>query len=152
MSKWVRNWFSNMLLFDEPLIHEGIVYNSVENFYQAMKVSDRTLREAISSKSPHESKSCFRNEPYKSSIRDSWNMTEKLRVMEFALRHKFKEGTSWYAKLIETGDEDIVEFNNWGDTFWGVDSDTGIGQNRLGKLLMKIRGEYIKSKLEKFYE
>lgn len=31
----------------------------------------------------------------------------------------------------------IIEVNNWGDTYWGVCN--GIGDNHLGKILMKIR-------------
>ena len=29
--------------------------------------------------------------------------------------------------------------NNWGDLIWGVDIETGEGQNLLGKLIMEFR-------------
>ena len=46
-------------------------------------------------------------------------------------------------KLIDTGDIELVEVNSWGDTFYGVCN--GVGENHLGKLLMKIRKELVTS-------
>lgn len=43
------------------------------------------------------------------------------------------------AKLLETGDAELVESNWWHDYFWGVCN--GRGENHLGKILMKIRAE-----------
>ena len=40
-------------------------------------------------------------------------------------------------KLQETGDKELVEGNNWGDTLWGVSE--GKGRNILGVILMEIR-------------
>ena len=33
-----RNWFSNMLPMDEPLVYQGMRFATVEHFYQAMKL------------------------------------------------------------------------------------------------------------------
>jgi predicted NAD-dependent protein-ADP-ribosyltransferase YbiA (DUF1768 family) len=41
--------------------------------------------------------------------------------------------------LLETGDAELIEGNDWGDTFWGVCG--GKGNNFLGKLLMEVRKE-----------
>lgn len=41
-----------------------------------------------------------------------------------------------------TGDAELIEGNNWGDTFWGVCN--GRGENMLGKLLMEIR-DYLRA-------
>ena len=35
----------------------------------------------------------------------------------------------------------LEEGNTWHDTCWGVDAKTGEGQNHLGRILMKVRGE-----------
>lgn len=43
------------------------------------------------------------------------------------------------AKLQETGDAELIEGNYWGDRFWGVCD--GVGENHLGKLLMRVRSE-----------
>ena len=41
--------------------------------------------------------------------------------------------------LLSTNELEIEEGNVWGDTYWGV--CRGIGANRLGKILMKVRQE-----------
>jgi hypothetical protein len=41
--------------------------------------------------------------------------------------------------LQETQNKYLEETNHWNDTFWGVCN--GIGENRLGKILMEIRKE-----------
>ena len=43
--------------------------------------------------------------------------------------------------LLETGNEYIQEGNWWNDTFWGFCLKTNTGENKLGKLIMKIRNE-----------
>src|SRR5690606_37875392 len=63
----------------------------------------------------------------------------KVEVMERLLRQKFAPGTELARKLVATGDAQLIEYNTWGDTFWGVCD--GTGQNWLGRLLMKIREE-----------
>lgn len=39
--------------------------------------------------------------------------------------------------LKATGEQQIIEGNTWGDTYWGTCND--VGHNHLGKILMKIR-------------
>jgi len=46
-------------------------------------------------------------------------------------------------QLLATGDAELVEGNTWGDTYWGVDSRSGKGENMLGKILMETR-EFLK--------
>ena len=41
--------------------------------------------------------------------------------------------------LLDTGDKFIEETNWWKDQFWGVYN--GVGENNLGKILMRIREE-----------
>lgn len=36
-------------------------------------------------------------------------------------------------------DEHLEEGNTWGDTIWGTVD--GVGENRLGKILMRVRDE-----------
>lgn len=144
---WHKNWFSNMLPFDEPLIYEGISYPAVENFYQAMKLPrDRQdLRAEIAGMTPQKSKTNIRKEKY--TWDSAWNKEKSLKVMEFALRHKFFPGTSWHSRLMATGIEEIVEWNNWGDRFWGKELSDKKGENYLGLLLEHIREEYRETKV-----
>lgn len=117
-------------------------YKTVENFYQAMKLpKNRTdLREEIAAMNPYEAKKIIRDKT-KYKWREDWTQEESLKVMNFILKVKFLPHTSWAKKLIETGQEEIVEWNNWGDVFWGKDIKTKKGENHLGKLLMEIRKE-----------
>lgn len=39
--------------------------------------------------------------------------------------------------LATSGNEELVEGNNWNDTYWGVCK--GVGENHLGKILIRIR-------------
>ena len=137
---WTKNWFSNFEPMDAPFIHQDIHYWTAENFFQAMKTEQEDLntRRVIARVTPSEAKKMGR----KVKLRKDYNWDEiKFLVMEDILRFKFMEGTSWYYKLIATGSEEIVEWNNWNDRIWGKTYD-GIGENHLGKILMKIREEY----------
>lgn len=139
-NKYVRNWFSNMLPFEAPLIYQGIEYKTSENFYQAMKLpkSRPDLRSEIASMSPFDAKKNIRIKG-KYLWDSNWNREKSLKVMEYALNWKFQPSTDWFRKLRLTEDWELVEWNNWGDLFWGKDLETGEGHNYLGKILMNIR-------------
>ena len=62
----------------------------------------------------------------------------KEKVMEKALRAKWSLPV-WKKLLLNTGDTEIVEWNNWNDKYWGATIKDGKGHNKLGLLLMKIR-------------
>jgi predicted NAD-dependent protein-ADP-ribosyltransferase YbiA (DUF1768 family) len=60
--------------------------------------------------------------------------------MRYWVREKFTRNPDIASLLVATGDEELVEGNNWGDTFWGVcppGSDNG--QNWLGRILTDQR-------------
>ena len=42
-------------------------------------------------------------------------------------------------KLLSSGSVHLIEGNDWNDREWGVCN--GEGKNKLGKILMRIRGE-----------
>jgi ribA/ribD-fused uncharacterized protein len=69
----------------------------------------------------------------------NWD-TERLHVMYEVVKAKFICNPPLRLKLFKI-DEDIVEGNDWGDVFWGVDIKTGKGENHLGKILMRVRDE-----------
>ena len=139
MSKeFIKNWFSNMLPFDSPLVVDGISYPAVENYYQAMKLHENDFegRKLLASVSPRKSKTLVREMKQR-----ELSVSEKIKFMRFAIEHKYSNNTSWGKKLLETGDEQIIEYNNWGDVFWGFDVEKGEGKNLLGLLLMARRSE-----------
>ena len=65
----------------------------------------------------------------------------KIDIMRQVLKSKFTQNPELKAKLIATGDAELIEGNNWNDRFWGV--CRGVGQNHLGKLLMEVRAELV---------
>lgn len=130
--KWVDNWFSNMALSDLEI--DGRIYPSVENYYQSQKTIKLNEQIQFLECTPSESKKLGR----KISLREDWEEIKE-KVMEKALMTKFSK-PEWKEQLLATGDQEIVEWNNWGDQIWGKTLD-GVGENKLGKLLMKIREE-----------
>ena len=63
----------------------------------------------------------------------------KTAVIRRVVEAKFRQNPQLARQLLATGDAQLVEENDWGDTFWGVCH--GRGQNRLGKILMAVRDE-----------
>lgn len=126
-------WLSNFYLSN--IYVSGMVFPSVENAYQALKEIDRKKRSLYQGISPGEAKKLGR----KAKMRNNWDKI-KVQVMEELVRQKFKD-IELRNKLISTGDSYLIEGNWWGDTFWG--QCNGVGENNLGKILMKIRKELI---------
>ena len=113
---------------------EKLTFPSTEHYFQAMKTLDMIERISISqAATPGKSKRMGRSV----TLRPDWEDI-KLSVMETALRQKFAD-PELAEKLKATGNEELVEGNWWHDTYWGVCE--GVGENNLGKLLMKIRSE-----------
>ena len=115
--------------------YEGVMYPTSEHAYQAAKTLDPAEREKIKNAlTPGLAKKLGR----KVTIREDWDVW-KLGVMTAIVIDKFTRHHDLKRKLLETGDADLVEGNNWGDRYWGVD---GTGQNKLGQLLMAIREDF----------
>lgn len=70
-------------------------------------------------------------------LRKDWELVKDLVMFELVLK-KFKDNEGLGQALLETGDELIEEGNTWGDTYWGTVN--GEGKNKLGKILMAVRG------------
>lgn len=130
-------WLSNYA--DCKITIKGIEYQSVENAYMACKNSSPEWKEFCRTKSAAEAK----RESKKILLRDNWDEV-KLDVMLYCLRQKFAQ-EPYRTKLIETGQQNIIEGNYWNDTYWGVDlkQDPNWGENHLGRIIMKIRQEII---------
>ena len=114
---------------------DDILYPTVEHAYQAAKTEDRYKKMLIKQmSSPAEAKKYGRE---LDDIRNDWKFIREEIMYELCLT-KFRIGTL-RTKLINTGNLELIEGNNWGDRYWGVCK--GKGQNKLGKMLMKIRDE-----------
>ena len=71
-------------------------------------------------------------------LRQDWESV-KDDVMYQVCSAKFRQNEDLAKRLVETGEAVLIEGNTWGDRVWGTVD--GIGENRLGKILMKIRSE-----------
>lgn len=122
-------------------IEEGIRVASAENAYQAMKFDDESLREQVyAAPNGYEAKKLAdRLVSEGAHVREDWEES-KLDIMRNIVERKFVAGSRMAKMLLRTEDEELVEGNNWGDTYWGV-SPVGShnGQNWLGRLLMDRR-------------
>ena len=117
-----------------PFIHEGIEYPTNEHFFQAMKTLDPKERMWIASA---ETPGIAKRRGRSCTLRSDWEAVKE-QVMLTGLRSKFNQPTL-RTMLLMTGDQELVEGNWWGDTYWGVCN--GVGRNRLGVLLMQVRDE-----------
>ena len=112
--------------------YQGLTYPSVEHAYQASKSIETFERWAVlTSRTPGLAKKIGRT----LNIRSNWEEI-KLGIMEELLLIKFSQEPC-KTMLLNTGEEEIIENNYWGDTYWGTCK--GVGSNHLGKLLMKTR-------------
>lgn len=117
-------------------------YKTNEHFFQAMKVKDQRERQRIiDAKTPSEAKKIGR----KVNLRNDWEDI-KVNVMKKGLLMKFNSNPAIRRKLLSTGDAELIEGNNWGDTFWG--KVNGEGKNMLGKCLMELRQYYREEGIE----
>lgn len=114
------------------VVYANIEYPSVEHAFQAAKTLDVEARKAFTQCNAGEAKRLGRTV----TMRNDWDAI-KISVMQILLEQKFQKGTLLAAKLIATGDVQLIEGNYWNDRFWGVCK--GIGRNNLGKLLMEVR-------------
>ena len=125
--RFLSNFYQSQL--KSPI--DGLVYGSVEAAYQAAKTDNLEIKKEFQSAMPGEAKKYGRT----IAIRADWDDV-KVDVMHQICREKFKNARL-KEKLIATGDSHLEETNIWGDFFWGVCD--GVGENNLGKILMKIR-------------
>ena len=116
------------------LMYQGRKYTCVENFFQAMKCENIEDMVKFKGLNGAESKRLGR----RIKMRSDWNKI-RVDVMYLALKLKFSQNEDLRIKLKGTIGYELIEGNNHGDTFWGVCN--GVGENMLGKLLMKVRSE-----------
>jgi ribA/ribD-fused uncharacterized protein len=117
----------------------GLVFPTTEHAFVAAKVPLQALRPVIQAlPTPGEAKKYL--ERHGLTARVDW-LEVRLAVMNDLVRQKFLDHPRMSALLLTTGDEELIEGNDWGDVFWGVDFRTGEGQNHLGRILMAVRNE-----------
>lgn len=126
--RWLSNfWYAEVAM-------SGQFYPTVEHAFQAAKTTNLEERLQIrNAPSPGAAKKMGRHV----TLRPNW-VQMKVTAMKTLVNDKFTRHPSLAAKLIATGDEELVEGNAWGDRFWGQ-SPVGTGRNQLGIILMQVR-------------
>lgn len=117
------------------VVWAGCTAPTVEHAFQGAKSDDPEERTwVLAAPTPAAAKKRGR----KVRLRGDW-ASVRLPIMEELLRLKFAPGSDLATRLIATGTAELTEGNTWNDRFWGV--CRGVGENHLGRLLMKIREE-----------
>jgi N-glycosidase YbiA len=120
-----------------PFTLNGKVWPTSEHYFQAQKFAGTEHEEAIrAAPSPSLAARLGRSRAW--SLRADWEAVKE-DVMREALRAKFAQHPKLQALLLGTGDVVLVE-HTANDSYWG-DGGDGSGRNRLGQLLMELRGQ-----------
>ena len=114
--------------------YDGTVCPTLEHAYQCAKAVTMEDREFIASQTT--AGKAKRAGAALVNLRPDWD-TVKCGIMYDLLNQKFADPIL-HDLLNATGNAELIEGNSWGDTFWGV--CRGEGQNKLGNMLMAVRG------------
>ena len=118
--------------YPTPVTYQGFRFDNTEAAFQAAKCPYRMAE--FCGLNPSEAKRLGR----RVHLREDWEEV-KDQVMYEVCFAKFSQEKSLKSALLQTGDAELIEGNTWGDRVWGVCD--GVGENRLGKILMRIRDE-----------
>ena len=119
---------------DVAVEYDGMTFDCVENAYQAAKAKYKKDRIQFMTMTPFQAKK-FADEG-NLKVRKNWD-SMKLRIMRNLVWQKFSKTPALAKMLLDTGDQELVEGNDWGDRYWGVCD--GKGENKLGQILMQVR-------------
>lgn len=108
-----------------PVYYQGIRFENNEAAFQAAKCPER-MRD-FCGLNPQSAKRLGR----RVELRYDWEEV-KYDVMYQVCKAKFLQNADLYRKLIDTGDAELIEGNTW--------------DNHLGKILMRIREELVRSR------
>jgi hypothetical protein len=136
------DFLSNMYESQTPFVFNNTEFTSAEAAFQGAKLAYRKHggygsdeMEEFASLSGYEAKKLGKQIDLDTR---AWDR-DRNNVMRNILIAKFSQDPDLEARLLATGDVELIEGNTWGDTYWGVSN--GSGQNNLGKILMEVRSE-----------
>lgn len=113
---------------------DGLVFKSSEAAYMSLKTVDPEQKRHLTTLTAAEAKKY--GTTVVTLIPDWENRRDE--AMERVVYAKFSQNDAIKRLLKETDPKHLEETNWWGDIYWGVCG--GIGQNKLGRTLMRVRG------------
>lgn len=130
--------FSNF--YPVSIYYSGNNFPSVEHAFVASKSKDPLVWYRVSL-IPEDKAGKAKRFGRKMTLRKNWDML-KLSYMKRFLMQKFRY-QKFKELLLSTGDAILIEGNYWHDNYWGdcycPKCENIVGQNQLGKMLMKVR-------------
>lgn len=131
-------FLSNFYIVDVLNLFDGFIYSSVEHAYMSMKSDLPEWKEYCRNK--ENSCGAVKRKSYELTLIDGWE-TKKLIYMREFVTYKFLHNKELQIKLLETGNQNLIEGNFHGDVFWGMTllENPNFGENHLGRILMEIR-------------
>lgn len=128
-------WLSNFYHTHDTQFRIGkTCFYSVEQAFQCYKAANEDAFDYVwKGINPSECKRRGR----RVVLTDNWDL-KRIPVMSMCVLAKFEQNDYLKKKLLDTGDEVLVEYTTWGDTFWGVNTNYE-GSNHLGKIIMSVR-------------
>jgi len=119
-----------------PISLRNKLWPTTEHYFQGQKFAGTEVEELIrAATSPADAKQ-MGGKGGKHKLRNNWeNIKEQ--IMYEALLAKFTQHPELRAKLLDTGNQELIE-DNPKDLYWGNNA-SGAGKNRLGVLLMEVR-------------
>lgn len=116
----------------------GLEYcsDTVEVLYQAAKSKNpNTIARIVFKNNPYWAKNQSRN----ILVRNDWHLIKE-EIMLNLLKQKYVNSKEFREVLDNIPEEQyIVEINDWGDVYWGVDKKSMRGKNVLGNMIMMIK-------------
>ena len=136
INRFKNEYFFLCNFYEIPVEFDGIVYQNNEAAFQAQKTLDSKLRQEFANLNPSDAKRKGRS----IALRPDWEDVKEP-LMYAICKAKFTQHPELMQKLLLTGNRPLEEGNTWGDQVWGTVN--GVGENRLGKILMQLRSEFI---------
>ena len=118
--------------YNHPLVLDGVKYNNAEAAFQAQSAADEGSKRKFARLSGIKAKAYGRRIVH----RDDWDEHTQDSIMRDVLAAKFKD-KELAEKLCNTGDEKLINANQFRDDYWGVTMRGG--HNKLGLMLMELR-------------
>lgn len=120
--------------YNHPLVLDGVEYSNAEAAFQAQSAADKGSKRKFARLSGIKAKAYGR----RIVQRDDWDEQTQIDAMREVLIAKFKD-KELAKKLCNTGNEKLINMNQFRDEYWGV--TTRGGRNKLGVMLMELRAE-----------